>query len=507
VRDLGHLLRGSDKSLGRLARGILKAMAKEDDSLRVRNAALAILKDYEERKTPKDRSRPSTPSPLERTQPTKPIAVQPTAKKGNPNRDPDQTPKLPKEILAALIQGILALMGVALTAYVTYLIAFHPSESNLTPEASTMTSMAVSITSATTAIPSSSEIISQPTNLPLLTNTSLPSSNTLVPPATDTPILPTSTSPPLPTSTLVPTIVVPSYTLTYTLTPIPPLSTFTPVGGGAGKIAFNSDQNGNHEIYVMNADGSGQINITNNSAIDEQASWFPGARRIAFTSTRDGNYQIYVMNVDGSNPIRLTNNGLSNGGPSLSRDGGKIVFYAGLNSSESEEIYVMNADGSGQIRLTQNSLADSDPSWSPDGTKIAFCSNRDSQPEIYVMNADGSGQMNITNNGSYDYYPRWSPDGRKIAFVSYRDGNLEIYVMNGDGSGLMRLTQNNAVDHFPSWSPDGRKIVFTSNRDDPNPGTCGDKCIYKIYVMNADGSNQFNIANYSEANPYLSWSP
>lgn len=294
-------------------------------------------------------------------------------------------------------------------------------------------------------------------------------------------------------------------------TQIPPtliLPTFTPIGGGTGKIAFASDQNGNFEIFVMNADGSGQINLTNNSAIDSQPSWSPDGRRIAFASTRDGsNYEIYVMNADGNNPIRLTNNSLSNGSPSWSPDGGKIVFYAGLDVSSSQEIYAINADGSGQIKLTQNSTYDFDPSWSPDGTKIAFCSGQNGNPEIYVMNADGSGQINLTNSGSFDYYPKWSPDGRKIAFVSYRDGNLEIYVLNADGSGLMRLTQNSWVEHFPSWSPDGRKIVFISSRDDPNPSTCAEKCTYKIYMMNADGSGQIKLANYSAANPYLSWSP
>ncbi len=67
-----------------------------------------------------------------------------------------------------------------------------------------------------------------------------------------------------------------------------------------GKIAFTSDRDGNYEIYVLNADGSEQTRITNNTASDSDPAWSPHGTKIAFTSDRDGNYEIYVMNADGS---------------------------------------------------------------------------------------------------------------------------------------------------------------------------------------------------------------
>ena len=74
------------------------------------------------------------------------------------------------------------------------------------------------------------------------------------------------------------------------------------------KIAFVSTRDGNHEIYVMNADGTNLINLTNHpTAADQHPSWSPDGRKIAFHSYRDGNSEIYVMNADGANPIRLTN--------------------------------------------------------------------------------------------------------------------------------------------------------------------------------------------------------
>src|SRR5204863_5095230 len=73
------------------------------------------------------------------------------------------------------------------------------------------------------------------------------------------------------------------------------------------KLAFTSVRDGNWEIYVMNADGSGQTRLTNNAATDDVSAWSPGGAKIAFASNRDGNYEIYVMNADGTGQTRLTN--------------------------------------------------------------------------------------------------------------------------------------------------------------------------------------------------------
>ena len=112
--------------------------------------------------------------------------------------------------------------------------------------------------------------------------------------------------------------------------------------------------------------------------------------RIAFVSDRDGNIEIYVMDADGSNVIRLTNNPTPDLFPALSPDGSRIAF------TFDRGIYVMEADGSNVIRLTN--YPDAFAAWSPDGSRIAFESGRDGIPEIYVMDADGSNVIRLTNN-------------------------------------------------------------------------------------------------------------
>jgi len=253
------------------------------------------------------------------------------------------------------------------------------------------------------------------------------------------------------------------------------------------KVAFDSDRNGNVDIYVMNADGTDLIRLTDDPNRDQYPAWSPDGSMIAFESNRDGDVEIYVMRTDGSNPINLTNNTFSDWDPCWSPDGTKIAFESFRHGNS--EIYLMNADGSDQTNLTNNPANATACSWSPDGSRIAFNTDRDGNVEVYVMNAGGSGQTRLTNNPAHDGLPSWSPDGTKIAFISNRDGNSEIYVMRTDGSGQFRFTDNPEEDQYPAWSPDGTRIAYEADVFDYR----------EICVMDADGSNQTNLTNNAPA--------
>ena len=197
-----------------------------------------------------------------------------------------------------------------------------------------------------------------------------------------------------------------------------------------------------YEIYYMNADGSGtQERVTINSAYDDRSpSWSPDGSvdNIVFESNREGNYEIYTMSKKFPEFfIILSNSPGIDRNPSWSPDGKNIVFESNRNGNF--EIYVMNADGTNVIQLTSTSTGDDlNPSWSPDGTKIAFRSTRYGETgDIYVMNVDGTNQTDISNHNIYsdllvklygedspyqgwyqESQPSWSADGSKILFTS-----------------------------------------------------------------------------------------
>jgi Tol biopolymer transport system component len=231
------------------------------------------------------------------------------------------------------------------------------------------------------------------------------------------------------------------------------------------KIAFSSNRDGNWEIYVMNADGSGATRLTiNRSADDGSPTWSPDGTKIAFHSDRTGNYEIYVMNADGSSQTNLSNEAQSEDvSPSWAPDGARLVF-----ASEGD-LYVMTADGSQQMRLTAGEVYDFFPAWSPDGSRIAFSARTRTKTFIDVVGADGTGRTRLTRVGG-EYEPRWSKDGNKIAYAEYATGLGRIFVMNADGSGATRLTGAPKRDDYdPSWSPDGTKIAFTGYLDTVPP--------------------------------------
>lgn len=103
----------------------------------------------------------------------------------------------------------------------------------------------------------------------------------------------------------------------------------------------------------MSADGSGPVNLTNHTAEDDYASWSPDGSRIAFESDRDGNEEIYVMNADGSDPVNLTNHLSEDHHPSWSPDGSHIAFATDREGND--EVYVMEVGPSRRVSVTPTS--------------------------------------------------------------------------------------------------------------------------------------------------------
>lgn len=314
-------------------------------------------------------------------------------------------------------------------------------------------------------------------------------------------------------------------------------------GEPTGSIAFVTDRDGNNEIYLMNGDGSEQVNITNDEAQEGEPWWSPDGSRLAFSSSRTGPANLFVMNADGSDVQQLTEDPAVDGGPRWSPDGKRIAFYSFRQQSKGL-MWVMNADGSDmQPVLEEHTPAGPEVAcaggfpggWFPDGQRILYRGSEGGIDALQICSVapDGSDiKVILSEVAVMSYFPSLSADGRKIAFTSDRDGNAEIYVMNADGGHVRRLTNSVydptreedgagpntcgdsldngddamaddsdrdcfAVDEYPTWSPDGQWIAFHSDRD-------GD---FDIYIVRPDGSDLRQLTDNDGNDMQPSWSP
>lgn len=252
----------------------------------------------------------------------------------------------------------------------------------------------------------------------------------------------------------------------------------TPPPAGGGAIVFDSERDGDGEIYVMGIDGANRVRLTNDKAVDAAAKWSPDGTQIAFWSDRDGDADIYVMNADGTGVQQLTTNGVNDYNPAWSADGERIAFER--EGGNQYDIWTMSATGGDEVQLTTGDAYDASAAYSPDGTTIAFTSDRDGDNEIFLMNVDGTDQRALTDNDRSDDYAAWSSDGATIAFsAAPEDSTWDIWLMDADGANQRQVSTGPRDDVIPSFTGDAAQLVFESNQG-------GD---YEIWIMNADGSD------------------
>jgi TolB protein len=259
------------------------------------------------------------------------------------------------------------------------------------------------------------------------------------------------------------------------------------------RIAFQSDRDGNWEIYLMDADGAQEVRITQNNVQDEMPVFSRENNLLVFTSTRedtinrarlDKKRDIFMMNLETGAVDNLSRHEADDWYPSLSENGNDLVFSSERDDQRDvpfheklSEIYIQNLKNSEVLRLTQNESDDGSPSCSADGKWIVFTSNRNASYEVFRMSLKGQSTEQITDLKANCGSPHYSHDGKKITFFADLKGNFDIYMMDSNGENLIQLTNDPLQDSYPSFSTDKRKIIFHSNQT-------GKFQIYWIDLMN-----------------------
>ncbi|MCA1566649.1 MAG: DUF11 domain-containing protein [Acidobacteria bacterium] len=209
----------------------------------------------------------------------------------------------------------------------------------------------------------------------------------------------------------------------------------TPITGGAASTS----------LYLINPDGTNLRALSASTSADYEPVWSPDGSKVAFISYRNGNREIFVMNADGTGQTPLINDSPgSDYAPRWSPNGQKIAFYRINSDSYGAGIYIVNADGTGLIHFGGDAEFNTEPDWSPDGTRLAFRSQRNGG-SLDLINADGTGRVDLTNEPNYYTSPRWqpvveqpnTPAGSDVTVAS--DG-VALTFSNVTGAGVTTIT-------------------------------------------------------------------
>lgn len=263
------------------------------------------------------------------------------------------------------------------------------------------------------------------------------------------------------------------------------------------KADWKSNRRVGH-IYRVNADGTGQVQLTFGERGESSPRWSPDGKSIAFTTRRDAdtNNQIYLLSVEGGEARRVTSHPTAPGSLSWTPDGKSIYFVAADEKSAEERerdrlfddvysfeennfkqrhLWATDLDGKTR-RITEGDWNVNGYELSADGKRIAM--QRSTSPllefsdrtEVWVMDANGSNAKQLTNNKVPEGNASLSPDGSTVLFTSGANEQGDIYyndklflVPAAGGPAKILLPNVDYGVENASWSKDGKTIYFTAN--------------------------------------------
>ncbi len=265
-------------------------------------------------------------------------------------------------------------------------------------------------------------------------------------------------------------------------------------GVASTTIAFVSDRTGNKEIFLMDADGKNQRQITDHRSISLSPTWSPKMDMLSYVSFVLGYPAIFVIDFATGNKRVLFEGKNFTSSSSFSPNGKQIVFSRSLGGNS--EIFIADLESRSIHRLTYSPGIDTNPVWSPNGNLIAFTSSRAGYPNVFVMDVEGTNVRRISFGGNYNDGATWHPSGTKIAYASRRNGKFKIVVTDLALLETKVITKWEGNHESPSFSPDGRWLTYASSR---GGGT-------QIYVTDIRGI--YDIKLTEEGNNYSpEWSP
>ena len=243
------------------------------------------------------------------------------------------------------------------------------------------------------------------------------------------------------------------------------------------KILFMSSRDGNREIYMMNPDGSEQVNLTQHAARDVSGVWSPTGEQILFVSDRGGVLDLYVMDADGTNVRRVFKKKIraQRYAATWSPDG-KQFAYNYLDWDRRKSGLYLGTFGEEDVEPLPNG---SSAEWSPDGSEIACSVSHALGERLTFINVDTRDREQPLPDKALQWQgaPCWSAAGDRLAISGNKhpipailDRDLHeawadkytVFIVNRDGTGLRQLVEEAGPGAGPSaLSPDGSQVLYT----------------------------------------------
>ncbi len=278
------------------------------------------------------------------------------------------------------------------------------------------------------------------------------------------------------------------------------------------KILFTSSRDGNYEVYIMNPDGSEQVNLTQHPAQDLQAVWSPTGEQILFVSNRHdfrprGTRELYLMDPDGSKVRRVFKRKIEawRTAPSWSPDGKQIAYDQwDWSGGGTTGMYIVTLGEQEPEFIGMYSQ----PAWSPDGTEIACGEASPGLTWIILFNVRTQKHERLLPKKALPWQnaPSWSATGDKLAFVGNKNpipvildrdlhnawaAKATIFIVNRDGTGLKQLVpEDGQAALYPAASPNGEEVLYTQQINGRN----GRFHIFKVDVNNGIQTQLTHIA-------------
>lgn len=270
--------------------------------------------------------------------------------------------------------------------------------------------------------------------------------------------------------------------------------------GLKGKIVFESNKDGNNEIYLIDFNQNARIfRLTNNKTSDEYPVLSPDGNKIAFVSNVSGRRKIYTMDANGSNVKQLANTDYDEDFPAWGPDGDSVFFNA--KTGKNEDIFVHKISTTTTTQLTFDPARQILPAISPDGKTLCFTSNKKMGWQVYSMPATGGPFVRLTKI-SGNCRPDWAPNGQYLAFVTQRaDAKGEIFFMDKNGTNPRPAMQDKAnYDYDPSFSPDGKMVVFAKASKKHAPDS------WDLWLFDVNTQKQYRLTNSPDNEKFPDWS-